>query len=182
MAGPAEGLCVLVLKILLRQHVGRARSELPHVGLRAAAVNNLWDRRINLYTPPTLEEITEGAFAPANKEYVGIMPPKTLRPKNLGWLSKDQGAIDPARRRLSLRHASKARRRRRRKREQALGHALQAAGPLRLRHAQEVRQVVFPRTAKSWRRQVMTGQFAWPERRESRHPAVPDAPWCCRPW
>jgi hypothetical protein len=58
--------------------------------------NNVWDRRINWYKPPTLEEITEGAFAPINKDYVGIQN-NTLRPKNLGWLSKDGGDIDPYR-------------------------------------------------------------------------------------
>ncbi|HZF00352.1 MAG TPA: hypothetical protein VE344_00475 [Methylomirabilota bacterium] len=58
--------------------------------------NNVWDRRVNWYDTPTLEEITEGAFSPANKDYVGIQP-TTLRPKNLGWLRKEGGEIDPYR-------------------------------------------------------------------------------------
>ena len=58
--------------------------------------NNVWDRRVHWYDAPTLQEITEGAFSPANKDYVGIMP-TTLRPKNLGWLCKEGGAIDPYR-------------------------------------------------------------------------------------
>jgi hypothetical protein len=59
--------------------------------------NNVWDRRINWYTPPTLEEITEGAFSPANSDYVGIQTGITLRPKNLGWLKKEGGEADPYR-------------------------------------------------------------------------------------
>ncbi|MDR3261322.1 MAG: GH92 family glycosyl hydrolase [Tannerella sp.] len=59
--------------------------------------NNVWDRRVNWYTPPTLEEITEGAFSPANKDYEGIQHNLTLRPKNLGWLKKEGGEIDPYR-------------------------------------------------------------------------------------
>jgi hypothetical protein len=58
--------------------------------------NNVWDRRVHWYDAPTLKEITEGAFSPANKDYVGTMP-TTLRPKNLGWLVKEGGAIDPYR-------------------------------------------------------------------------------------
>ena len=58
--------------------------------------NNVWDRRINWYEAPTLNEITEGAFSSVNADYVGIMP-TTLRPKNLGWLDKKLGAIDPYR-------------------------------------------------------------------------------------
>lgn len=58
--------------------------------------NNVWDRRVNWYDAPTLEEITEGAFSPANKDYIGIQP-TTLRPKNLGWLRKEGGEIDPYR-------------------------------------------------------------------------------------
>jgi hypothetical protein len=59
--------------------------------------NNVWDRRVNWYTPPTIEEITEGAFSPANKDYLGYQPGLTLRPVNLGWLKKEGGEIDPYR-------------------------------------------------------------------------------------
>jgi hypothetical protein len=59
--------------------------------------NNVWDRRVKWYTPPTIEEITEGAFALVNKDFVGIEPERTLRPTNLGWLSKDGGPVDPYR-------------------------------------------------------------------------------------
>src|ERR1039458_158582 len=58
--------------------------------------NNVWYRRRIWYEAPTLEEITEGAFSPANKDYEGIQP-STLRPKNLGWLRKEGGEIDPYR-------------------------------------------------------------------------------------
>ncbi|MGA3172534.1 MAG: hypothetical protein ABSE62_16145, partial [Chthoniobacteraceae bacterium] len=56
--------------------------------------NNVWDRRLNVRSlkAPTLEEITEGAFSPANKDYVGRDTGKdadTLRPKNYGYLLKD---------------------------------------------------------------------------------------------
>jgi len=59
--------------------------------------NNVWDRRVNWYEAPTLAQITEGAFSPANKDYVGIQPPTTLRPKSLGWLRKEGGDTDPYR-------------------------------------------------------------------------------------
>ena len=34
--------------------------------------NNVWDRRLHEFAAPTLKEITEGAFSPANKYYVGV--------------------------------------------------------------------------------------------------------------
>jgi len=34
--------------------------------------NNVWDRRLHEFKTPTLQEITEGAFSPANKYYVGV--------------------------------------------------------------------------------------------------------------
>src|SRR5208283_1600564 len=34
--------------------------------------NNVWDRRLHEFKAPTLQEITEGAFSPANKYYVGV--------------------------------------------------------------------------------------------------------------
>jgi Glycosyl hydrolase family 95 catalytic domain len=34
--------------------------------------NNVWDRRLHEFHAPTLEEMTEGAFSPANKDYVGV--------------------------------------------------------------------------------------------------------------
>lgn len=34
--------------------------------------NNVWDRRLHEFKAPTLKEITEGAFSPANKYYVGV--------------------------------------------------------------------------------------------------------------
>lgn len=58
--------------------------------------NNVWDRRINWYEPPTLEEITEGAVAPINTDFLGHTS-ASLRPTNLGWLDKNKGAIDPYR-------------------------------------------------------------------------------------
>ncbi len=34
--------------------------------------NNVWDRRLHEFKAPTLQEMTEGAFSPANKYYVGV--------------------------------------------------------------------------------------------------------------
>ncbi len=34
--------------------------------------NNVWDRRLHDFQAPTLQEMTEGAFSPANKDYVGV--------------------------------------------------------------------------------------------------------------
>ena len=34
--------------------------------------NNVWDRRLHDFKSQTLQEITEGAFSPANKYYVGV--------------------------------------------------------------------------------------------------------------
>ena len=59
--------------------------------------NNVWDRRLNEYPVPTLQEIKEGAFSPANKNYVGVNSKITYRPLDLGWLRKEGGSIDPYR-------------------------------------------------------------------------------------
>jgi len=34
--------------------------------------NNVWDRRLHYFEAPTLQELTEGAYAPVNKYYVGV--------------------------------------------------------------------------------------------------------------
>jgi hypothetical protein len=34
--------------------------------------NNVWDRRLHEFHAPTLQEMTEGAFSPLNKDYVGV--------------------------------------------------------------------------------------------------------------
>jgi hypothetical protein len=34
--------------------------------------NNVWDRRLHEFKAPTLEEMTEGAYSPLNKYYVGV--------------------------------------------------------------------------------------------------------------
>jgi hypothetical protein len=34
--------------------------------------NNVWDRRLHYFEPPTLQDLIEGAFAPANQDYVGV--------------------------------------------------------------------------------------------------------------
>jgi len=34
--------------------------------------NNVWDRRLHEFQAPTLQEMTEGAFSPANRDYVGV--------------------------------------------------------------------------------------------------------------
>ncbi len=59
--------------------------------------NNVWDRRLHEYKAPTLREIIDGANSPTNKSYVGVGR-GSLRPKDLGWLDKDKGAVDPYRR------------------------------------------------------------------------------------
>jgi hypothetical protein len=60
--------------------------------------NDVWDRRLNPRSTEvhTLQEITEGAFSPLNKDYVG-RDKTTLRPKDLGYLRKDGGSYDPYR-------------------------------------------------------------------------------------
>jgi hypothetical protein len=58
--------------------------------------NNVWDRRLHEFPVPTLAEITEGAFAPVNKDYVGVKG-DSLRPLDLGWLGREGGAVDPYR-------------------------------------------------------------------------------------
>lgn len=58
--------------------------------------NNVWDRRLREYPVPTLQEITEGAFSPANKDYIGVKG-SSLRPIDLGWLTKEGGSRDPYR-------------------------------------------------------------------------------------
>ena len=34
--------------------------------------NNVWDRRLHEFPAPTLQDITDGAFAPVNKYYIGV--------------------------------------------------------------------------------------------------------------
>jgi hypothetical protein len=58
--------------------------------------NNVWDRRLHEFPVPTIEEITEGAYAPINKDYVGVAG-NSLRPVDLGWLRKEGGPYDPYR-------------------------------------------------------------------------------------
>ena len=58
--------------------------------------NNVWDRRLHEFPAPTIEEITEGAYAPINKDYVGVRG-NSLRPIDLGWLRKEGGSYDPYR-------------------------------------------------------------------------------------
>jgi len=58
--------------------------------------NDVWDRRLHEFPVPTLQEITEGAFSPVNKDYVGVRG-NSLRPMDLGWLRKEGGSYDPYR-------------------------------------------------------------------------------------
>ena len=60
--------------------------------------NDVWDRRLNPRSLEvhTLQEISEGAFSPANKDYVGCSG-MSLRPKDLGYLKKEGGPYDPYR-------------------------------------------------------------------------------------
>lgn len=58
--------------------------------------NNVWDRRIHDFKPPTIQDIIDGAFAKVNENYVGVEG-NSLRPKDLGWLWKEGGSHDPFR-------------------------------------------------------------------------------------
>jgi hypothetical protein len=58
--------------------------------------NNVWDRRLHEFPVPTLQDLTEGAYAPVNKDYVGVKG-NSLRPVDLGWLRKEGGSYDPYR-------------------------------------------------------------------------------------
>jgi hypothetical protein len=58
--------------------------------------NNVWDRRLHEFAVPTLEDISEGAYAPVNKDYIGVQG-DSLRPLDLGWLRKEGGSYDPYR-------------------------------------------------------------------------------------
>jgi hypothetical protein len=70
----------------------------PHRVTISLTKNNVWDRRVNSrgLVAPTLEEITAGAFDPANKDYVGKHP-ETQRPRAYGYLLKGGGFYDPYR-------------------------------------------------------------------------------------
>ncbi len=60
--------------------------------------NNVWDRRVNArgLEAPTLQEIIEGAYSPANKGYEGKHP-VSQRPYGYGYLLKEGGFYDPYR-------------------------------------------------------------------------------------
>jgi hypothetical protein len=70
----------------------------PHRFTISLTKNNVWDRRINTrgLVAPTLQDITEGAFTPANQDYVGKHP-ETQRPRAYGYLLKEGGFYDPYR-------------------------------------------------------------------------------------
>jgi hypothetical protein len=57
--------------------------------------NNVWDRRLNARSLeyPTLQEITEGAFSPANKGFVGKAA-DCQRPRGYGYLLTEGGFYD----------------------------------------------------------------------------------------
>ena len=56
--------------------------------------NNVWDRRVRWIHEPTLQDIVDGAFSPANKDYVGVRRKNSTRPKDLGYLKKEGGSYD----------------------------------------------------------------------------------------
>ncbi|MBT9332652.1 glycosyl hydrolase family 95 catalytic domain-containing protein [Paracidobacterium acidisoli] len=60
--------------------------------------NNVWDRRLNVRAleSPTLQEITAGAFSPANADYIGRSA-QSQRPRDLGYLLPKGGTYDPYR-------------------------------------------------------------------------------------
>ena len=57
--------------------------------------NNVWDRRVNArcFEAPTLQEITDGAFSPANKGFEGKAD-DSQRPRGYGYLLKQGGFYD----------------------------------------------------------------------------------------
>ena len=57
--------------------------------------NNVWDRRVNTrcFQSPTLQEITDGVFSPANKGFVGKAS-DSQRPRGFGYLLKEGGFYD----------------------------------------------------------------------------------------
>ncbi len=57
--------------------------------------NNVWDRRLNQRSleAPVLQEIIDGAFSPANKDYVGRQK-DSQRPNSYGYLLKQGGVYD----------------------------------------------------------------------------------------
>ena len=59
--------------------------------------NDVFDRRVPPVHAPTLAEITEGAFAPANAELTNQSPTGSRRPSSLGYLSPEGGYRDPFR-------------------------------------------------------------------------------------
>ena len=87
-AGPSMTVCNLKMRSVLWGPPDRITVSLNK--------NNVWDRRLNEFRAPTLAEITEGAFAPVNKDYVGVGG-NSLRPLDLGWLRKEGGPTDPYR-------------------------------------------------------------------------------------
>lgn len=58
--------------------------------------NDVWDRRLHEFRVPTIQDLTDGAFAKLNENYTGIEG-NSLRPKDLGWLWKEGGSHDPYR-------------------------------------------------------------------------------------
>ena len=60
--------------------------------------NNVWDRRVNPrgLEAPTLQEIIDGAYAPANKDFKGVAN-DCQRPWGYGYLLKEGGFYDPYR-------------------------------------------------------------------------------------
>ena len=60
--------------------------------------NNVWDRRVNVrgFEAPTLQEIIDGAYAPANKGFEGVAH-DCQRPWGYGYLLKEGGFYDPYR-------------------------------------------------------------------------------------
>ena len=57
--------------------------------------NDVWDRRMVQFHVPTLAEITEGAFAPANRDLPDLPSTGSTRPKSNGWLIPKGGFTDP---------------------------------------------------------------------------------------
>ncbi len=60
--------------------------------------NNVWDRRVNTrgLEAPTLQEMIDGAYSPANKGYEGVAH-DCQRPRAYGYLLKEGGFYDPYR-------------------------------------------------------------------------------------
>ena len=89
--GPGAGRAMTVNNLKMRTTIWGP----PHRITISLNKNNVWDRRLNTrsFQAPTLREITEGAFSPANKGFEGRAT-DSQRPRGYGYLLKEGGFYD----------------------------------------------------------------------------------------